>query len=536
MRTADAVPVIGEEMEGLRRRVEARQLLDSDFLLLGKILATVHQIGLLLQKKRASMRRLKQMLFGARTEKMETVVGMGAGENPPKAKSKGHGRRRSQEYWGACRQQVRHPELQVGQRCPECGHGSLYELKSPSVQMYFTAAAPIQAMALECQRMRCSGCGIVFTAPPPPRASQKYDSSVGSIISLLRYGNGMPNYRLAHLQYSLGVPLPPSVQWELALRKAESCGAVLYMAFLRQAAQGKLIYLDDTGMKVIVEELRQSISLRIAILEGPDSVARGRKGTYTTAMVSITEERQIVVYTTGKRQAGENMDRLLAQRAGDLASPIQMCDGLQQNIPKQFQVILANCNCHARRRFVDLVEDFPQAVGIVLYSFLCVYLNEEQAVGMKLSPQERLAYHQLRSGLLMEGLRAWMGAQMERKKVEPNSELGKAFSYFLKHWNALTLFLRVPGAPLDNNLCERIIKRAIMHRKNSLFYRTFTGALVGDIFMSIISTCVQNKINPFHYLTEIEKHAAEVRADPDRWLPWNYLQRLINPPAQGIPA
>jgi hypothetical protein len=80
-----------------------------------------------------------------------------------------------------------------------------------------------------------------------------------------------------------------------------------------------------------------------------------------------------------------------------------------------------------------------------------------------------------------------------------------------------------------------------MHRKNSLFFKTFTGAEVGDIFMSIIATCVLNKVNPFQYLTEVEKHAAEVREDPESWLPWNYLQRLPNRRTtrsipEGVPA
>ena len=230
------------------------------------------------------------------------------------------------------------------------------------------------------------------------------------------------------------------------------------------------------------------------------------------------------------------MDRLLSQRERRLPAPIQMCDALAHNLPKQFQVILANCTCHARRRFVEIVEPFPREVEIVLYIFECLYANEETAQQRKLSPQERLDYHQLRSGFLMAGLRDWMHAQMARKHVEPNSVLGQAFSYMIKHWGPLTLFLRVPGAPLDNNECERILKRAIMHRKNSLFYKTFPGAEVGDIFMSIIATCVLNKVNPFRYLTEVEKHAAEVREDPESWLPWNYLQREnVHPAAKAQP-
>ena len=537
MKAPEAVPVSGEEMESLRQRVESRQLLDSDFALLGTILATVQKIALLLQKKRASIVRLRQMIFGARTEKTETVVGGDIREKEPKAKGKGHGRRRGGDYWGARRQTVPHSELAVGQRCPDCAHGNLYKLKGPSVQMWFTAVAPIQATALECQRLRCSGCGKVFTASPPAEAAQKYDESVGSMIALLRYGTGMPHSRLGQLQRSMGIPLPPSVQWELVRQMAESCFEVLYQILYRHAAQGQLMLLDDTRMKILQELLRHSSPLDIPIQTENTSTVQGRKGTYTTAIVSTTTEgRQIVVYATGKRQAGANMDQLLSQRASDLPAPIQMCDALPQNLPKRFQVILANCNSHARRRFFDLSEDYPHEVEIVLYSFQCLYANDETALTMALSPQERLELHRLRSGFVMEGLRDWMNAQMEKKKVEPNSALGEAFGYYLKHWKALTLFLREPGAPLDNNGCERVLKRAIVHRKNSLFYKTYRGAEVGDIFMSVIATCTLNKVNPFHYLTEVARHAAKARADPESWLPWNYLQQLNTQPAVGVPA
>jgi len=110
--------------------------------------------------------------------------------------------------------------------------------------------------------------------------------------------------------------------------------------------------------------------------------------------------------------------------------------------------------------------------------------------------------------------------------VEPNSGLGEAISYLLKHWNPLTLFLRQSGAPLDNNVCERGLKRAILHRKNSLFYKTRKGAQVGDVYMSLIHTCELNGANPFHYLTELQKHAAELARNPAAWMPWNYSQAL----------
>ena len=87
-------------------------------------------------------------------------------------------------------------------------------------------------------------------------------------------------------------------------------------------------------------------------------------------------------------------------------------------------------------------------------------------------------------------------------------------------------FLRVAGAPLDNNICERALKKAILHRKNALFFKTKHGAAVGDLYLSLIHTCELNGGNPFEYLAALHRHAADVAADPAEWMPWNYRDRL----------
>jgi hypothetical protein len=99
-------------------------------------------------------------------------------------------------------------------------------------------------------------------------------------------------------------------------------------------------------------------------------------------------------------------------------------------------------------------------------------------------------------------------------------------TYMLKRWDKLTLFLRAPGAPLDNNICERALKKAILHRKNALFYKTARGAQVGDIFMSLIYTAELNGANPFDYLTELQKHEEKVQRHPQGWTPWSYQATL----------
>ncbi len=173
-----------------------------------------------------------------------------------------------------------------------------------------------------------------------------------------------------------------------------------------------------------------------------------------------------------------------------------------------------------------MADYFPDECRYVLESLSVIYRNDAIARERKLSPSARRHFHQAESGPTMEKLHIWLGRQLEDKLVEPNSSLGVAISYMLKHWERLTLFLRVAGAPLDNNICEQALKRAILHRKNALFYKTCNGAHVGDIFMSLIHTCALCGANPFDYLTEIDRHAAEMSAAPQNWMPWNYRQTI----------
>jgi hypothetical protein len=252
-----------------------------------------------------------------------------------------------------------------------------------------------------------------------------------------------------------------------------------------------------------------------------------RYGTFTTGVVAEVEGHRVALFATGRNHAGENLTELLKEREGHRAPPIQMCDGLDRNEPDEpFATILANCLGHGRRHFVDVVADFPEEVRHVLETLREVYRHDAQTRRAKMSPDERLRYHQEHSGPLMDGLEKWFEEQFAQKKIEPNSGLGDAIRYMQKRWAKLTLFLRVPGAPLDNNVCERALKKAILHRKNALFFKTENGARVGDVFMSLIHTAELNGVNAFHYLTELLRHAKQVANDAEAWMPWNYRQTM----------
>jgi hypothetical protein len=384
--------------------------------------------------------------------------------------------------------------------------------------------APLGATVYKVQRLRCRLCDAVFTAPLPAAvaALPKYDSSCASMIALLRYGNGMPHFRLEGLQASLYVPLPDATQWDIVSKAAPGPRAV-FEELIRQAAQAPLLHSDDTPMKVL------SLMAERAKAEA-DGVKPAAKAINTSGIVAVLQQHKVVLFFTGHAHAGKNMERVLAQRAEELQPPMQLCDALASNVAGVFTTILANCLAHGRRQVADVAEQFPEAARHVIEALAKVYEHDATCRQDQLSPEQRLSFHQQHSKPIMEGLQRWMNEQFEQHLVEPNSGLGKALRYLIRHWDELTLFLRKAGAPLDNNLCEQVLKRAILHRKGSLFYKTVKGAEIGDIYMSLIHTCRLCDVNPFEYLKALQQHAQDVSRHAALWLPWNYREQLAAAP------
>src|SRR5947208_10424570 len=177
--------------------------------------------------------------------------------------------------------------------------------------------------------------------------------------------------------------------------------------------------------------------------------ADGRRGLYTSGVVALRDGHRVALFFSGRRHAGENLAQVLKHRAAELPPPIQMCDALSRNLPGALQTSLANCLAHARRRFVDVYDRFPEPCRHLLESLAVVYRNEAVTRERRLSPEARLRFHQEASGPTMQALRDWLERQLGEKRTEPNSALGGAIGYTLKHWEELTLFLRQAEAPAD---------------------------------------------------------------------------------------
>ncbi len=522
------------EIEALISRLKHGSLNNQDTLLVERLLRLLLTLIRVVEQKNTSISRLKRMLFGpgldqrpARsiasatppskdepkaTDEASAALAPDASQPPIEdhAPRRGHGRQGAAAYTSARRVVCADPDLAPGDDCParQC-RGHLYDTREPSLFIRLEGRPLITATRFEQQVLRCSACAERFTAPLPEGVpAEKYDATADVSIALYKYGAGMPFYRQARLQAMCGVPVAESVQYERCARVAE-CVRPVYEELVRLAARADVLHSDDTRV-VILDLLKENKHLP----------AGARRGVQTSGMVAKVGAQQIALYVSGRHHAGENLAELLGQRPPEIAPPIQMADALSANWTGEFRRIVAKCLAHARRQFVELEAAFPRECARVLDALAEVYRHDAETKQM--TAAQRLAHHQLKSREVMESLREWIAEQFDERLVEPNSSVGRALTYMVKHWEGLTKFLVVAGVPLDNNVCERALKLAVLNRKNALFYKTQRGASTGDCLMGVIETCRLNRVNVWEYLLTVVRNERAVGRDPARWLPWNY--------------
>jgi hypothetical protein len=548
MKQPEDVHLSREEGEALVARLEANTLTAEDRRVLGKVLTFYFWLLFALREAKLSLKRVKALVFGEKPKKREppTSGGTPSGGSPggtgektgaaqggqaaavsesteEKLRSAGHGRHGAEVYRAAQTVACRHEELAAGERCPACGRGRLYRLP-PGIEMRLDGNALLSAVRYELEKLRCSACGQIFTASVPAAASaEKYSARARAVLTLARYYLGVPWYRLEGFQALVGVPVPDATQGD-QVELVGDCAYPIFKYLERMAAQGEVIYQDDTPGRILtlMEENRVAAAQAKATGDAP-----ARTGMQTTALIVQVGQRRICLYYTGRRHAGENLEALLAKREPERGKPLVMSDALSSNNAEEDGLIRCHCLAHGRRKFGELDEVFPAESVVVVDALQLVFDHDEAARREQLSAAERLAYHQRKSAPIMAALQTWLEQQSTERLVEPNSSLGKAIAYLLGHWETLTRFLTVPNAPLDNNTAERALKLCIRQRKNSLFYATEHSAYIASLLTSVIATCMQAGVNALEYLVAVQNHRPEVFAHPEAWLPWNYPAALV---------
>lgn len=573
----DSLTLSAEEGEAIIARLAAYTPSRSDCEMLITVVRLYFWLVLTVQEAKLSIRRLRNVLFGSSrtprewppsataTTASEVPAQAAGGETPaqvdevapslevtggaaspgvsqgevgPRPKGghrAGTGRLSADAYVGAQRTECHHEELAVGQRCPVCGQGNLYELPS-GVEIRIDGHALLSAMRYELQKLRCSACGQIFTAALPHEAgAEKYSPRARAVLVVSRYYLGLPFYRVASYQTMLGVPVPDATQWDQIERVGDCC-YVVFEYLETVAAQGELIHQDDTSVRILTL-LKENQRIRAQAEAQGVSRPTERTGMFTTALVvkvvsgvgPTGGEQLICLYYSGRAHAGENLAALLEKRQAAREPPLVMSDALSRNEVTAGVVMRCHCLAHGRRQFSDIAEVFPTECRVVIDTLKQVFDHEEEAREQQMSPPARLAYHQTYSQPLMDALKEWLDRQMDERLVEPNSSLGQAIRYMQTYWETLTRFLQLEGAPLDNNVVERALKLFIRQRNNSLFYKSEYSAYIASVLTSLIITCIYAGVNVLDYLVALQEHRSEVFAAPEAWLPWTYQATLAPP-------
>lgn len=503
-----------DEIDALLKRIESGQPNIDDFPLLADVLKAMVWLEHELTENKLSIRRLRA-IFGIKTEKLKRLSKallaknlQNASKEKNQESTEGHGHRPASDYQAAEILQIVHEALKKGMTCPNCGRGKLFNLSAGTV-VRIVGSPWLNVEIYKPERLRCPVCQTIFTAALPEELykESRVDKSAKAIVSILKYRGGMPFYRQEQIQSILGNPISDTEIWEMTRDVADCCMPII-TELNQLAANAEVIHNDDTTARIL------------DLMKENEKTNPERKGMFTTAILAKTEQKQIALFFTGRQHAGENLKDLLDKRK-ELTIPIQACDALSRNIPKDYATHVGYCNAHARRKFYEIAHQWPQECLKILASFSIVFLNDEIAKTM--TPEERLSWHQQKSKPVMEDMRKYSKSLLDEHNVEPNSSLGKAISYFDNHWEGLTLFLHIPHVPLSNNANERLIKRSVLNRKNAYFFKTEQGADIADALLSVIETCVLNQVNPYNYLIAIQQNKERVLTHAHSWLPWNYM-------------
>ena len=492
-----------------------KALIESDYPLIIEIIKNFATIEAQFKNSEGTVKRLQKLMFGGKTERSLLPADLKATNTGEPAQ--GHGKRPAAAWvdqpLSVCFHS--HENFKEGQLCPKCNQGKMYRFK-PSVRVRVVATRALDVEQHEIERLRCSACGWLYTAQPSEDLRKNPDATPAAMAmsALLRYQSGFPIYRLVDFLRAQGVYLTWSKIWGFILGVFEA-GELIFRTLWKLAAESKLTQNDDTRMRVI--DLMKS---------NRSKDKKERKAIQTTGLVMhLPDGHKIMLFKTGHENAGENLEEILSHRINP-DPPMQMSDALTANGAGAQKTIPGGCMDHFRREFYDLYDDWVAECELVLTHLRAVYQVDAQAKKKKLTPAQRLELHQKESKPHIDAVYEWMQTQQAQKMIEPNSNLGKAIQYGINHWIKLTAFLRLEGMPISNIDVERLLKKAVIHRKNSLSYKTEKGAYVGDVLMSLIQTAKEARANAYNYLTSIVEYKQDVKEQPEQWLPWNYLQRL----------
>jgi hypothetical protein len=360
--------------------------------------------------------------------------------------------------------------------------------------------------------LRCNFCGHEVIAKGK---IEKWQNSAKTSVALQKC-SGIPFQRLSELQSAYGVPISEPKMWELCKSLWDEVGCNIYNELINAISEYKTLYVDDTNARVL--DVISSNNKKL--LQGE---AKG-KSCFSTVVCGEKDGNKIIIYLTKQSYCGQNIAPIVQDGNKNL-----MGDASRMNIPdiekdKLATITIFNCLAHAHRKFIDLKDFYPDECEYFIKQVQTIYAIDKETA--KMNEFERLETHKKNSRVHIENIYEKIDFLFENKIVEPSSHLGKAMKYWINNKDGLTRYLTKSGVALDNNRSERHLKRLILQRKNSLFFKTLPSSEILSGLSSIISTCRENKINSYNYLNWLQENSKEISKNPSGYLPWDYVKYL----------
>ena len=165
---------------------------------------------------------------------------------------------------------------------------------------------------------------------------------------------------------------------------------------------------------------------------------------------------------------------------------------------RELEIIRAACMAHIRRKFFDCIpEVFAKEIVKLIQS---LYDIEELLRLKESSDQEKADYRHEQARPILLHIYELLDKATASALYTPKSHLGRAISYAVKQRAAMFEYLEHGFIDIDNNNCERAMRRIAMGRKNYLFVGNEDGGKAVATWCTITETCRRHLINAEEYL------------------------------------
>jgi transposase len=346
----------------------------------------------------------------------------------------------------------------------------------------------------------CGEAGV-HIAPMPPRLipQSRLGLGLGVHIVLSRFDDHLSYYRLEQQfeeRHGILIPRQQMVQWVEPI--AELLRPV-YDRMWQHMLSGGYLQVDETPVQVMDPDVK-------------GKAARGYLWFYAVpggdVILDFHRSRGLLP---------------VRQRLKDFVGTIQTdaYEVYQSLERKETRIGRIGCLAHARRRFyAALKENLPDSVWFINQIRL-LYKIEDHV--RELDAPERQVFRQEHAPSIWDALKS--KAEQLKPRLLPKSTMGKAISYFIDEYEALTGYLRDPRYQIDNNLIENAIRPTAVGRRRWLFIGHPGAGWRSAVIYSILASCRRRGIDPEDYLTDILRRLPEQKINqieellPANWKP-----------------